>query len=418
MKNKVLIVQNYNINKGDTSVIFAMRNSINRMYPDLELSLTSYDPDKAIKEYEIDSAEWLIDYRNIKNAKGVLLKVVHLFKELLWVVYSYFWILTYRKVGKTNRYLPQRKLKTINLYISADVIVLPGGHFFTTLNRFPVLFSHYYAMWFAKKMGKKTMIYAQTIGPFEGNWASVARRLTNSVIKFCDVVAVREEDSLKYDINNKMVVTAESVFSNVSLNNNKRALGFFENEHLNVGITIHHIYYARFFSRDEYIKKMSFILNNIIDSYNCNVLFIPMENFRSGDPGDRIMINDIIKELNNKSRVRIVEGDLSSKETEQIIASVDIFIGTKTHSIVYGLKNAVPTIAIAYQEKSNQFMKSFGVLENAINLEGFNEYEFLDIFKRVKSNLKHYSKKEQEALKDIVAMAERNNELLYELIKR
>ena len=77
MKKNVLIVQNYNINKGDTSVIFAMKKSLLDMYPDLTINLTSYDSVKAKKEYDLNSAEWLLDYRMIKKNNSKIGKIFY-----------------------------------------------------------------------------------------------------------------------------------------------------------------------------------------------------------------------------------------------------------------------------------------------------------------------------------------------------
>ncbi len=416
MSKQVLIVQNYNINKGDTSVVFAMRNSIKKMYPDLDIALTSYSPDKAEKEYELCSAEWLIDYSRIKRAQG-LMKAIVAFKELFCLFLSFIWVIGYKE-NKSKRFIPKCKKKTIGLYEKADVIVLPGGHFFTSLNRFPVVLSHYYALWFANKMGKKTMIYAQTIGPYNGKWAKVVKKLTDKAIRFCDVISVREEDSLKYNFNNKMVLTAESVFAKESPVLVKDAQEYKQDNKTIVGITIHHIYFAQFFTRDEYVELMGSVLNQIVETHNCQILFIPMENYRSGNPGDRIMIKDIANRISKKDAVDIVDEDLTSSETESLIATTDIFIGTKTHSIVYGLKNSIPTLSIAYQEKSNQFMKSFDVLENSIDLEKFNVSDFMNIFNRLIDTPEKYADKQRNALSKIVAKANENNTLLYNLIDK
>lgn len=418
MEKKVLIVQNYNINKGDTSVVFAMKKSLLDMYSDLTISLTSYDPVKAKKEYQLNSAEWLLDYRMIKSSSKIK-KIYYFFIELLWLVYSIIWIFGYRINLLSENMIPKKKKDVIRLYIQADVVVLPGGHFFTTLNKFPVLFSHFYAMFFAKMLGKKCMIYAQTFGPFLGIWASISKFLSLKAIKFCDVVSVREEDSLRYNVDKKMIVTAESVFATKTKNDfmqmDKSEFGC-SNEQALVGITIHHIYYSQFYSREEYISLMSRIINKIIITYKCKILFIPMETYRAGNPGDRNMIGSISEKITDKDAISIVQEDLSSFETERVIASTDIFIGTKTHSVVYSLKNTIPTIAIAYQEKTNQFMLSLGVRENSINLKELECDEFMQIFKRVFENREKYSKIEADNLKRVTHKAENNNRLLYQLI--
>ena len=421
MKKNVLIVQNYNINKGDTSVIFAMKKSLLDMYPDLTINLTSYDSVKAKKEYDLNSAEWLLDYRMIKKNNSKIGKIFYFIYELIWILYSIIWVLGYKINLFSSKMIPKKKKGTIQLYLQADVVVLPGGHFFTTLNKFPVLFSHFYAMFFAKLLGKKCMIYAQTIGPFKGAFAGIAKNLTLKAIKFCDVVTVREKDSLKYNIDNKMIATAESVFatktSNDSISIAKSEFDC-EDEQTLIGITIHHIYYSQFYSREEYVSKMGNILNKIIEKYKCKILFIPMETLRVGNTGDRKMIDSISEKISDKNSISVVDGDLSSSETERVIASTDIFIGTKTHSVVYSLKNIIPTIAIAYQEKTNQFMASLGVRENSIDLETLEVSDFLAIFDRVFHDKEKYSEIESENLKEVTDKAENNNRLLYSLIQK
>ncbi|MGQ1891995.1 polysaccharide pyruvyl transferase family protein [Thermophagus sp. OGC60D27] len=414
MGKNILIVQNYNINKGDTSVVHAMKYSLEEYYNDIKIFLTSYDPEKAMKEYHVESAHWLIDYSRIKKAPNGLYKIFYFLEEILWVIYSWIWVKLFTFNLSNLKFIPVNRRKTIQLYLNADVVVLPGGHFFTTLNKFPVVFSHYYSMWFAHKLKKKTMIYAQTIGPFKGFWSKIVRLITGKAINFCDKITVREGSSLRYDKNKKMILTGEVVF----LNKNVERKMFLkkENDKL-IGITIHHIYYSQYYSREGYIALMGEILTKIIDEYGYNILFIPMESFRNKEVGDRLIIGEIKKFINREDKTKVVEDDLTPEETESLISSVEIFIGTKTHSIVYALKKCVPTIAIAYQEKSTEFMKAFNVPENSIELAKLNVSDFMTIFNNVINNLNKYKSVQRNALEKVIEKAELNNEVLYELIK-
>jgi len=417
MSKNVLIVQNYNINKGDTSVVQAMKESLNEAYPELKIYLTSYEPEKAEKEYGVKSARWLLDYSLIKKSNSFFKKACRLVNEAVWLVYSWIWahLFSLNVVGRN--YIPAKRKKTIDFYLDADAVILPGGHFFTTLNRFPVVFSHYYSMWFAHKLGKQTMIYAQTIGPFNGFFGKISYLLTKNALRFCDKVTVREADSLRYDILDKMILTGESVFLKKNAQEGSEAISKYRDKDKLVGITIHHIYYSQFFSRSEYVQIMGNLLNKVISKYGYDVLFIPMESFRNEEAGDRKMIEDIRSQIDKKDKTKVVKGDLSPEETEELISAVDVFIGTKTHSIVYGLKNCVPTISIAYQEKSNEFMKSFNVRENSIDLKSLNENKFMAIFDRVANNLQKYSEIQESALNGVIKSARLNNDILFDLVK-
>src|SRR5690554_55609 len=417
MNKNVLVVQNYNINKGDTSVVQAMKDSLNEAYPELKIYLTSYEPEKAEKEYGVKSARWLLDYSLIKKSNSFFNKACRFVNEAVWLVYSCIWVHLFALNVVGRNYIPAKRKRTIDFYLDADAVVLPGGHFFTTLNRFPVVLSHYYSIWFAHKLGKRTMIYAQTIGPFNGLFGKISYLLTKKALRFCDKVTVREANSLRYDIFDKMILTCESVFLKKNAQEGSKAISKYRGKDKLVGITIHHIYYSQFFSRSEYVQIMGNLLNKVISKYGYDVLFIPMESFRNEEAGDRKMIEDIRSQIDKKDKTKVVKDDLSPEETEELISAVDVFIGTKTHSIVYGLKNCVPTISIAYQEKSYEFMKSFNVRENSIDLKSLNKKDFLVIFDRVANNLQKYSEIQESALNGVIKSARLNNDILFDLVK-
>lgn len=417
---KLLIVQVVNANKGNSSVIFAMKKSLLEHYSDIDIALTAFDPGKAEKEFELNAAGWIIDFKNMKHASSKVQMLLFMLKEFLWILYSLLWIIFF-KIG-LKLPLPTFKRKTIELYLNSDVIVLPGGHSFTNFNGFPLNISHAYALLYAKWLGKKTMIYAQTVGPFFGKFGGLTKIITDYVVKHTDIVSVREEDSLKNCPKNKKIyVTAETVFALPSDRDIAKQLHDLDELKKSskpiVGVTIHHIYYKHFLTREEYVKLMATLFDKIIEKFNCNILIIPMEvNYQSG--GDRPIASEMIALCKHKEDIHILAGDHDSLITSSVIANMDIFVGTKTHSIVYGLKSNTPTISISYQQKSNEFMKMFNVLDNAINLESLNVDDFMAIFERVVENRKKYEAIEKEAYAAIKEKALNNNALLYSLFNK
>ena len=178
---------------------------------------------------------------------------------------------------------------------------------------------------------------------------------------------------------------------------------------------IHHIYYKHYFCKEVYVSKMVDIFNSILNSYDCHLLIIPMEdNIKAG--GDRPIIKEMMSRVVNKDHIHMVTDDLDSMETANIISLTDVFIGTKTHSIVYGLKTATPTISISYQQKSTEFMKLFEMERNVIPLKDLNTSDFIRIFKEVLSNRDTIKAKLKEKYPEVQKLAEENTKILLKLL--
>jgi len=420
MKN-ILIVQNYNANKGDSSVVYTMLDSLRRRNEgNLSYCATSYDPRKASADYGIPTAEFAFNLREIKLRSGVS-RIWAFIREGLWVIYGFVWAILRRFWGLSLP-VPSFKKKTIQLYEQADVVVLPGGHFLTNFNGLGMTFSHFFAMMLAFAMGKPTMIYAQTIGPFFGIFKIPVRAMTNYILKHVNVITLREKGGIKYCKNiRKVQNTAETVFAlntEKSLIKNVKEFDLIRQKNkILIGMTIHHIYYKHYFSKQKYITIMSDIMKQIVKGFNAFIVIIPMEEaIHSG--GDRPLAGKMIEKSGQADNIYILREELSSYLTAAVIANTDIFIGTKTHSIVYGLKGLVPTISISYQDKSNQFMKMFNVYENAIDMKDLNADDFMKIFGKVYNSIDLYRTKQAEELPKVKRLAEMNNDILLGLLKK
>lgn len=412
----ILIIQSYNPNKGDNSVAEIMISSLKKY--GYNIMLTAFDPVKAEKEYHIKAFDYLLNFRQMKFASSKAVFLWYALKEALYFVYSFLWLFFY-KINVCLP-LPHNKKGIIKAYKSADLIVLPGGHFFTSFNSLVNNFSHYYGLRYAQLLGKKTMVYSQTVGPYNnGIIGKLERILADRVLKRADLVTLRENDSLKNYFGKNVVVTAETVFivpvPFIEMNIAKY-IPQYAGEPI-IGITIHHIYYKHYFSKEEYVKLMAEILDAILSQYDCRILMIPMEdNCKAG--GDRPIIKEMMwmVKAECRNRISMVTDDLSSPETANIISRCTVFVGTKTHSIVYGLKTATPTLSISYQEKSTEFMKMFGLEENAIAMSKLNQTDFMAIFNRIYLNKEAIRNKLQSTYSQVRKKAEYNNVLLNQLL--
>ena len=414
MAKNILLIQCYNANKGDNSVARTMIDSFRG--DGYRVAVTAFDVDKAEKEYHVRAGEYLFSVWKARQASSKFLMAYEMLKEGIWFFYSVLFLFFY-KCG-IELPLPFRKRNTISNYLKADVIVLPGGHFFTSFNSLINNLSHYYAMRFAQLLGKKTMVYAQTVGPYKGCAGRIERFLANRVLSRCDCVTLRESNSLTEYNRKNCEVTAETVFMNpVPEDDRIRVEDFIERGDADfiVGVTIHHIYYKHYFSKEAYVRLMADIFDAILTEFNCKVLVIPMED-KSFSEGDRKIAREMINEVRHRGRIRVIDGDLNSVETANLIAKVDVFIGTKTHSVVYGLKSFTPTLSISYQQKSTEFMKMFGMERYAVPMGRLSVDVLMPLFRELlerRADVRRELEKIYGAVKEKV---KRNNELLYKLL--
>lgn len=416
MSRNILIVQNFNPNKGNNSVVSAMMYALKD--DDVLIEVTSVVPQDAIRQYGVNCYDWLVSYKDVLYSNTITKKTLALIKEMIWVLYLFVWIMFYKI--HLQLWIPKRKKETVDAYMRADVVVFPGGHSFTTMNGLGQVFSHCVGFYFGKIVGKKTMVYAHTIGPFDGRFSKLIRRMSMYVLERTDIVTIREEDSMKYCSNCNVKITAETVFctpTDKTLAKDVEELQVLRSHRRRVvGLTIHHIYYKYFYSKEEYIKKMVDVIDSMIDSCDCEVLLIPME-ANTGNYNDRDLAKEIKTLLHTQERFSIIEKDYEPAVTCSIISNCDIFVGTKTHSIVYGLKSEVPTLCISYQQKSNEFMEMYGVLENAINLQDLNLQNFEKIFGRILNNLEAIRKSLHIYNSIVVKRSLQNRDILLKLIE-
>ena len=123
-----------------------------------------------------------------------------------------------------------------------------------------------------------------------------------------------------------------------------------------------------------------------------------------------------MEKVDEKENISMVTDDLTPMDTANIISLCDIFIGTKTHSIVYGLKTFTPTLCISYQEKSTEFMKIFDMEQFSINMELLNVDDVMRIFDKIYSGRKKIKQYMQDLYPEIADKAEANNIILNNLL--
>lgn len=131
------------------------------------------------------------------------------------------------------------------------------------------------------------------------------------------------------------------------------------------------------------VEKISNFINIINSEYLDMVHFIffpfAQTNLDEGKENDMILINNIINKVKFKDNIIIVS-HMNPILWYLLVMLVDILIGMRFHSIVFAFLNNKPFVAIPYENKVWNFIKSNNC-SNVLPLENLNEDYLVEFFK-------------------------------------
>jgi polysaccharide pyruvyl transferase WcaK-like protein len=81
---------------------------------------------------------------------------------------------------------------------------------------------------------------------------------------------------------------------------------------------------------------------------------------------DREMSKSIVDRLDSSVTWSVHDEDLETLSHLEKLATCQIFLGHKTHSVIFGLATGTPLIAIAYHSKTEAFMGQFGLESHCV----------------------------------------------------
>lgn len=117
------------------------------------------------------------------------------------------------------------------------------------------------------------------------------------------------------------------------------------------------------FVRDDDIFADKQQLADIVDFFadlGYKILLIPFQTRRSNNKAenDLVILEEVFQMTKHKDKVKIVHGE-SPSETLLHMSSLDFFIGTRYHSVLFALRYGIPTCAIAYRPKVRSLMEEY-----------------------------------------------------------
>ncbi len=289
-------------NMGDDSFLQIMISLLKKYHPDIKITVLSSSPKKTARIYGVNS------------------------------IYRY------------------RLLKIFNTLKRAKLLISGGGTLLQNETSSRSLFYYTTVMSLAKKAGTKIMVYANGIGPLNGE---KAKKKALFALKSADAVSMREPTSHKevkevYGIENAVLSADPAVC--MERCSDKR-LELIEKR---LGIESDKKYFAvavRPFEKDEeIIKKVADFCIEAEKKYGLYPLFIPMQS-----TVDIEISNKLYKMCGEKG---CVVSNVTAKELLGILNKTVFVLGMRLHVLIYAFAAIKPMIAISYDPKVRSFMDS------------------------------------------------------------
>ncbi len=296
-------------------------------------------------------------------------------------------------VRAINRLNPIALMKHMN---KAGLLISGGGTLIQDTTSTKSLLYYLAVLRYAMSKGAKTMLYSNGIGPLKNN-VNIKRAV--NVLNKVDAITLRDPESLRVlkdiGVTTEAVVTADPVFSIENFNREKGrkildAFGVTDMDRGIIGVSVRK-------TKDTgsaFEEAMANICDYIIEKYNHNIVFVPMQTNK-----DEGISKSIMARMKNKSY--IINRRLSVEDTISVIAATEACIGMRLHSLIYAAIANVPLMGISYDPKIKGFLDYTNqtIYSDINDLDAQKGYKMADEMLSNKEELKKNLSNQYEILK-------------------
>jgi teichuronic acid biosynthesis glycosyltransferase TuaH len=212
---------------------------------------------------------------------------------------------------------------------------------------------------------KPLAIYGVGVGPLT---TDEGKRLTIMSFRAAAAVSVRDRESSRlldelgiHDV----PVTADPAFRMTT----DRAIGreILANEHIPleeplvaVGI--------RSWADDGFVAGLAEQLDRLVASHDARIVFVPFQTSPHRAENDPAAALRVLTAMEHGSRAAILRGTYTPEDKMAVQSAAGVVIGMRLHSVIMAAAAGVPVVALAYDPKVVNTMKSLGVGEMTLDL--------------------------------------------------
>ncbi len=236
----------------------------------------------------------------------------------------------------------------------SDLLISGGGSLLQDITSWRSIPYYLGLVFIAWLFGKKTVFYAQGVGPVNGR---IGRFLVSLIGNRVDLITVRDEASrkllLELGVNPDLIeVTIDPVFS-LSDRFSGKGIKLMEEAGIEIdgpllGISV------RPWNNNDYLEKVARAADYLLELTGGQVVIIPMHYHQDQE------ISRNLQEMMEKESY-ILSGNYTPAEMLGIFSELDFLLGVRLHSLIFAAINQVPFVAISYDPKIDSFLEVLGI---------------------------------------------------------
>lgn len=266
---------------------------------------------------------------------------------------------------------------------AADLVISTGGHHITSILAPEAISPQTFEMALALLAGKKLVIWSQSIGPFvfedDDNRRFIQKILHDAADVFIrDHRSLAEMERMALPGGRPPHQTFESVFG---LGGAVEPFAPASSRPPVVGISIYSAQSRTPEENDAYVRTFRELIGHAVGQ-GFRVKFFPMQ-VKDEIADDRVTIREIVDGSEHRAACSVYENDHDMISHIKELSRCRVFIGHKTHSVIFSLISATPLVAIAYHPKTVDFMEQFGIRENCLEDSALNGAALIRCFDQV-----------------------------------
>ena len=381
-------------NKGDAAIVEGMirllREVVDEAGLDLRVSIVSSFP--------AEKKTLLYHYRHTVRAEGCVSVYGSLFPTVQPTINNKSWRRIYRvwlivrsllllflPRGLSKHLVSREERGTLRAFETADLVISKGGHiFFSTGNIFSLLglYRNAYPLILAKRLGKPTVIFAQSIGPIIGKLQEIFVR---KVLSGAEWIFTREPLSLELvkrilgpthqdGAGSRVYLTWDTAFSIdteelSSSVSNKLPTRF-------AALTVRPWYfpYHAGQAKERYVRYLQSIaatIQLVNRELGLPVVIVPQVVGPYPLENDLLAIRDLARLLNLvDADIVLLEEDFTAGQLKMLYGRAELVIGTRFHSVILALSSGTPAVAISYHGyKTKGIMAMLGLSDFVMEIE-------------------------------------------------
>ncbi len=310
--------------------------------------------------------------------------------HFLWITFKFSILLITQNPLIISLFFSKLERRGIREFLQSDVVISKGGSYITTQNNSVrqslSLITMLFPFLLAKRYSKKMVIFSQSLGPVRGGFNKwLMHKALSSVSKIFlreDVCLNQYTEIKELEKSVDISIIPDSAFyleSETKLSKHPIKL---DSKKFNVGFTI--VDHAFKYIEDENEKKAKIetykyslieTIKYLVAEHDADIHIFPqviVANSHLGHNDVKISkeIERVCAEIGLGERVKYHYGDFNPMQLKDMYSLMDIFVGTRLHSVIFSLSNNVPSINISYHgTKSEGILKSVdGFEKNVISI--------------------------------------------------